>query len=171
LATGFIREIHHPEWVVNPMLIKKKNVSWRMCVNYTNLNKACSKDPFHLPRIDQVVDSTAGCELLSFLDAYSGYHQIATEEANQHATTFITPFRTFCYVSMHFDLKNAGATYQCCMLQCFTNQVGRNAEIYVDDIIVKAKKSNDLIVGLEETFANLQRFRIKLNPKMRLRGP
>jgi hypothetical protein len=83
-----------------------------MCVDYTGLNKVCPKDPFPLPRIDQVVDSTSGCETLDFLDAYSGYHQIAMKESNQLATSFITAFRSYCYVSMPFGLKNARATYQ-----------------------------------------------------------
>ena len=74
-AQDFIKEVYHPEWLANLVLVKKKG-KWRMCVDYTSLNKACPKDPFPLPRIDQVVDSTAGCETLSFLDAYSGYHQI-----------------------------------------------------------------------------------------------
>jgi hypothetical protein len=78
-------------WVANPILVKKKNGSWRMCVDYMGLNKACPKDPFPLPRINQVVDFAAGCDLLSFLDANSGYHQIAMKEADLHATTFITP--------------------------------------------------------------------------------
>jgi hypothetical protein len=80
LVAGFIKEVHHPEWIAFPVLVKKKNGKWRICVDYTSLNKACPKDPFPLPRIDQVVDSTAGCKLLSFLDAYSGYHQIAMKE-------------------------------------------------------------------------------------------
>jgi hypothetical protein len=79
-----------------------------MCVDYKSLNKACPKDPFPLPRIDQVVDLTTGCELMSFLDAYSGYHQIPLTEVDQPTTTFITPFRCFCYVKMSFGLKNAG---------------------------------------------------------------
>lgn len=87
------------------------------------------------------------------------------KEADQHATTFITPFRTFCYVSMPFGLKNARATYQRCMLQCFTDQIGRNIEVYVDDIVVTTKRSDDFITNLEETFSNLRRFQIKLNPK------
>jgi hypothetical protein len=87
-----------------------------MCIDYTSLNKVCPKDPFTLSRIDQVVDSTARCEQLSFLNAYSGDHEIAVKEANQHATTFITPFGTFYYVSMPFGLKNVGATYKRCML-------------------------------------------------------
>jgi hypothetical protein len=82
-----------------------------MCVDYTSLNKACSKHPFPLPRIDQIVDSTAGCELLSFLDAYSGYRQIKMKESDQLATSFITLFGTYCYVTMPFGLKNTRATY------------------------------------------------------------
>ena len=74
LAAGFIREVYHPEWLANPVLVRKKNGKWRMCVDYTGLNKACPKDLFPLPRIDQIVDSTSGCETLCFLDAYSGYH-------------------------------------------------------------------------------------------------
>jgi hypothetical protein len=96
LAMGFVREVHQPVWIANPVLVKKKNGSWRMCVDYTWLNKRCPKDPFSVQRIDQVVDSTDGCEFLSFLDAYSGYHQIIMKESNQYATTFITPFSTFC---------------------------------------------------------------------------
>ncbi|KAK1663812.1 hypothetical protein QYE76_051971 [Lolium multiflorum] len=83
-----------------------------MCIDYTNLNKACPKDPFPLPRIDQVIDSTAGCELLSFLDAYSGFHQMPLKKEDQIKTAFITPHRAYCYVTMPFGLRNAGATYQ-----------------------------------------------------------
>ena len=79
-----------------------------MCIDYTNLNKACPKDPFPLPRIDQIIDSTSGCEISSFLDAYSSYHQIAIKESYQLATSFITLFGSYCYVSMPFGLKNAG---------------------------------------------------------------
>ena len=96
-----------------------------MCVDYAGLNKACPKDPLPLPCIDQVVDSTLGCETLYFLDAYSGYHQIAMKESNQLATSFITPFGSFCYVTMLFGLKNMGATYQRCMLKSFGDLIGR----------------------------------------------
>jgi hypothetical protein len=113
LAAGFIREVFHPEWLANPILVCKKNTNeWRMCVDYTNLNKHCPKDPFGLPWIDQVIDSTAGCDLLCFLDCYSGYHQIAIKEEDQEKTAFITPFGAYCYMTMSFGLKNAGATYQ-----------------------------------------------------------
>jgi hypothetical protein len=82
LAAGFIMEVLHPDWLPNPVMVEKKKDEpaivkiWRMCVDYINLNKACPKDPFPLPQIDQVIDSIAGCELLSFVDAYSGFHQI-----------------------------------------------------------------------------------------------
>ena len=95
-----------------------------MCVDHMGLNKACPKDLFPLPRIDQVVDSTSGCETLCFLDAYSGYHQIMMKESDQLAASFITPFRSFCYVTMPFGLKNAEATYQRCMLKWFRDLIG-----------------------------------------------
>ena len=98
--------------LANPVLVQKKNKEWRMCVDYTNLNKHCPKDPFGLPRIDEVIDSTAGCELLSFLDYYSGYHQISLKEEDQIKASFITPFGAYCYTTMSFELKNTEATYQ-----------------------------------------------------------
>ena len=110
-----------------------------MYVDYTGLNKACPKDPFPLPCIDQIVDSTLACETLYFLDAYSGYHQITMKESDQLMTSFITPFGSFCYVSMPFGLKNDEATYQRCMLKCFGDLIGRTVEAYVDDIMVKSK--------------------------------
>ena len=136
-----------------------------MCVDYTSLNKACPKDPFPLPRIEQVIDSTSGCETLCFLDAYSGYHQIAMGESDQLVTAFITPFGSFCYKTMPFGLKNACATYQRCMQACLADQIGRNVEAYVEDIVIKTKKAPQLVSDLEETFANLRRFNIKLNPE------
>jgi hypothetical protein len=112
LATGFIKEVYHSEWLANLVLIRKKNNEWMMCVDYTDLNKHCPKDPFGLHCIDEVVDSTASCELLSFLDCYSGYHQISLREEDQIKTSFITSFGAYCYMTMSFGLKNAGATYQ-----------------------------------------------------------
>jgi hypothetical protein len=111
----------------------------------------------------QVIGLTVGCELLSFLDAYSGYHEIPLAETDQPATTFITPFSCFCYVKMSFGLKNAGATYQRCMQFCFKGKIGHNLKVYVDNIIVKSRQSTSLIANLEETFNNLRRFNIKLN--------
>jgi hypothetical protein len=112
LAVGFIREVFHPKWLANPVLVRKKNINkWRMCVDYTDLNKHCPKDPFGLSWIDQVINSMAGCDLLCFFDCYSGYHQIAIKEEDQEKTMFITLFGTYFYTTMSFGLKNAGATY------------------------------------------------------------
>ena len=136
-----------------------------MCVDYTGLNKACPKVPYPLPRIDQIVDSTAGCETLSFLDAYSGYHQIRMKESDQLATSFITPFSMYCYVTMPFGLRNAGATYQRCMNHVFGEHIGCTVEAYVDDIVVKTRKASDLLSDLEVTFRCLKAKGVKLNPE------
>jgi hypothetical protein len=165
LEAGFIKEVFHPTWLANPILVKKKNGKWRMCVDYTSLNKACPKVPFPLPRIDQIVDSTAGCELLCFLDAYSRYHQIKMKESDQLATSFITPFEMYCYVTMSFGLRNAGATYQRCMHHVFGDHIGRTVEAYVDDIVVKTRKADDLVSDLRIAFGCLRANRVKLNPE------
>ena len=116
---GFIEEVIHTEWSANPVMVPKKDTTdLRMCFDYTALNKACPKDPFALPRIDQVIDSMTGSELLCFIDAYSGYHQIRMKESDKVKTSFITPFGTFFFVMMPFGLKNAGATYQRTMQRC-----------------------------------------------------
>jgi hypothetical protein len=165
LSAGFICEVFHSDWLANPVLVKKKNNKWRVCVDYTSLNKACPKDLFPLPCIDQVVDSTAGCETLFFLDVYSGYHQIAMCIADQLATSFITPFGTYCYQTMPFGLKNAGATFQRCMLRVFGELIGRIIEAYIDDIVVKSKKIGDLVPDLTEVFAKVRQHGVKLNPE------
>jgi hypothetical protein len=126
-----------------------------MCVDYTDLNKHCPKDPFGLPRIDQVIDSTAGYDLLCFLDRYSRYHQIAIKEEDQEKTAFITPFGAYCYTAMSFGLKNAGATYQRAIQACFKRQLNKNVEAYMDDVVVTTRNSDTLIANLEETFVSL----------------
>jgi hypothetical protein len=138
LEAGFIRPVDYPIWLANPVLVEKPDGSWRMCIDYTSLNKACPKDEYPLPRICQIVDSTASCELLSFLDAYSGYHQISLAVDDKEKTAFITPFGIFCYTKMTFGLKNGGATYQKCVHTVLESQIGRNVEAYIDDIVVKS---------------------------------
>jgi hypothetical protein len=136
-----------------------------MCVGYTGLNKAYKNDPFGLPQIDQVVDSTAGCSLLSFLDCYLGYHQIPLKVEDQIKTSFITQFGAFCYTTMPFGLKSVGATYQRGIQWSLYSQHGRNVEAYVDDVVVKAQEEEGLISNLEETFDNLRKFKMKVNPE------
>jgi hypothetical protein len=124
LKTGFIWEVDYPEWLANVVLVKKSNGKWRMCVNFTDLNKACPKDSFPFPRIDLLVDSTSGHELLSFMDAFSGYNQIYKEEADQEKTSFIIDWGLYCYKMMPFGLKNAEATYQGLVNKIFRSQIG-----------------------------------------------
>ncbi|KAL2541267.1 Ribonuclease H [Abeliophyllum distichum] len=112
LEAGFIREVEYPEWLANVVLVKKSTGKWRMCIDFTDLNKACPKDCFPLPRIDALIDATAGKKRFSFLDAFSGYHQISLAPEDAEKTSFITDFGTYCYTAMPFGLKNAGATYQ-----------------------------------------------------------
>src|SRR5664279_356650 len=98
-AANFIKEVIHIEWLANHVLVPKKNTKeLRMCIDFTGLNKACPTDPLALPRIDQVIDSTAGSKLLCFLYTYLGYHQIRMRESDQLKTSFITPFGMFCYI-------------------------------------------------------------------------
>jgi hypothetical protein len=110
-----------------------------MCINYTSLNKACHKDEYPLPRISQIIDSTSPCELLSFLDVYSGYHQISLIIDDEEKIAFITSFGIFCYIKMAFRLKNRAATYQKCIHIILEPQIVRNVEAYIDDVVVKSK--------------------------------
>jgi hypothetical protein len=137
-----------------------------MCIDYTGLNKACPKDEYPLPRIYQIINSTASCELLSFLDAYSGYHQTSIAIDDEEKTAFITPFGIFCYTKMAFGLKNGRATYQKCIHIILEPQIGRNVKAYIDDIVVKLKKRGDLLDDLKEIFNNLHKYKMMLNPKI-----
>uniref|UniRef100_A0A2N9IQC0 Uncharacterized protein n=1 Tax=Fagus sylvatica TaxID=28930 RepID=A0A2N9IQC0_FAGSY len=154
LTAGFIREVFYPDWLANVVMVKKANGKWRMCVDFTDLNKACPKDSFPLPRIDQLVDSTAGHRLLTFMDAFSGYNQIMMDESDQEKTSFITSKGLFCYRVMPFGLKNAGATYQRLMNKMFHHQIGRNMEVYVDDMLVKTKDDMKALGGFERDVRN-----------------
>lgn len=111
LKARFIREVTYPNWIANVVLVKKSNRKWRMCIDFTNLNKVCPKDSFPLPRIDTLVDSTSGHTLLSFMDMFFGYNQIWMEKGDKEKTSFITDRDTYCYEVMSFMLKNAGATH------------------------------------------------------------
>ena len=112
LQVGAIREVDYPEWLANVVLVKKANGKWRLCIDFTDVNRACPKDNFPLPQIDLIVDATAGHELLGFMDAFSGYNQISMDPDDQEKTSFVTGQGTYCYRVMPFGLKNAGATYQ-----------------------------------------------------------
>ncbi|XP_065045855.1 uncharacterized protein LOC103989797 [Musa acuminata AAA Group] len=142
LSTGFIEEVKYPRWLSNVVLVNKSNGSGRMCVDYTSLNNAYPKDCYPLPKIDQLVDATAGHARLSFMDAFSGYNQIRMTPEDQEHTAFLTDQGVYFYKVMSFVLKNAGATYQRTVNKMFAHQIGRNMEVYVDDMIVKEPSGN-----------------------------
>ena len=114
---------------------------------YTDLNKACPKDSFSLPSIDQLVDATTGHELLSFMDAYSGYNQIRMCSDDEDKMTFTTDRGLYCYKVMSFGLKNAGATYQCLVNKVFAELIGKTVEVYIDDMLVKQPLQRRLYLG------------------------
>jgi ribonuclease HI len=136
-----------------------------MCIDFTSLNKACPKDNFPLPWIDKIVDSAAGCEVMSLLDCFSGYDQIYMKEEDKASTSFITPFGTYCFIRMPEGLKNAGSTFSRLTKIVLESQVGRNIFTYVDDIVVTSKSKEDHLADLTETFANMRDARLRLNPK------
>ena len=145
-------------------MVKKANGNWRMCVDFIDLNKTCPKDSYPLPRIDTLVDSTTRHQLLSFMDAFSGYNQIRMDEFDQEKTSFVTSQGLFCYKVMPFGLKNARATYGRLMNKMFAHQIGRNIQVYVDDMLVKSLHEVDHLDDLRETFDTLRSFNMKLNP-------
>ena len=108
---GAIKEVFYLKWLANTVVVKKKSGKWRVCVDFTDLNKACPKDPFPMPKIDQLVDATVGHPQMSFLDAFQGYHQIPLALDDQETTAFVTPVGNYHYKVMPFGLKNAGSTY------------------------------------------------------------
>ena len=163
LAANFIREVYYPEWLANVVMVKKANGKWRICVDFTDLNTACLKDSFPLPRIDQLVDSTARHKLLTFMDAFSGYNQIQMAEEDQEQTAFIISQGLYYYRVMPFGLKNAGATYQRLVNQMFSKQIKRNVEVYVNDILIKSKEEKSHLDYLRETFNMLRQYSMKLN--------
>ncbi|KAL0439969.1 UNVERIFIED_CONTAM: Polyprotein P3 [Sesamum latifolium] len=116
------------------------------------------------PRIDTLIDSTSGCELMSFLDAFQGYNQIRLADEDQEKSNFVTDQGIFCYNIMPFGLKNAGATYQRLVNNMFREQIDRTMEVYIDDMLVKSKRKEDLAQDLQECFGILRHFGMKLYP-------
>ncbi|GJW53047.1 reverse transcriptase domain-containing protein [Tanacetum coccineum] len=146
-------------------MVKKHDGSWRMCVDFKDLNKACPQDGYPLPEIDWKVESLCGYPLKCFLDAYKGYHQIKMAEEDEEKTAFITSQGIFCYTKMSFGLKNARATYQRLVDKAFQKQIGRNQEVYVDDLVIKSHTEEEIIRDIAETFKTLRQINMKLNPK------
>ncbi|XP_072070191.1 transposon Ty3-I Gag-Pol polyprotein isoform X1 [Arachis hypogaea] len=164
LEASFIRELKYSTWLSNVILVKKANAKWRMCVDYSDLNKACPKNSFPLTNIDALVDAVAGYRFLNFIDAYSGYNQILMHHPDKEKMTFITPTGTYCYKVIQFGLKNAGATYQRLMSKVFKELIGKSVEVNVNDMLVKIAEPSNLVANLEFVFRLLWKHNMRLNP-------
>ncbi|GJV36006.1 reverse transcriptase domain-containing protein [Tanacetum coccineum] len=165
VESDIMREVYYHEWLSNPVMVKKHDGSWQMCVNFTDLNKACPQDCYPLPEIDWKVESLCGYPFKCFLDAYKGYHKIRMAESDEEKTAFHTSQGVYCYTKMPFGLKNAGATYQRLVDKAFDSQVGRNIEVYVDDLVIKSHTETEMLRDIDETFRTLRKINMKLNPK------
>jgi ribonuclease HI len=161
---GFIEEIKYPSWLANVVMVKKANGKWRMCVDFTDLNKACPKDPYPLPNIDRLIDGASGYKMLSFMDAYSGYNQIKMNPSDAPHTAFMTNTCNYFYNVMPFGLKNAGATYQRLMDRVFSEQIGKNLEVYIDDMVVKTAEEGEHDQDLGDILASVRKYNMRLNP-------
>ncbi|GJT41288.1 reverse transcriptase domain-containing protein [Tanacetum coccineum] len=160
-----MREVYYHDWLSHPFMVKKHDGSWRMCVDFTDLNKVCPLDCYPLPEIDWKVESLCSYPYKCFLDAYKGYHQIQMAESDEEKTAFHTNHGVYCYTKIPFGLKNAGATYQQLVDKAFDNQVGQNIEVYVDDLVIKSHTETEMLRDIDETFCTLWKINMKLNPK------
>ncbi|GJZ91308.1 reverse transcriptase domain-containing protein [Tanacetum coccineum] len=155
IDTGIIKEVHYHNWFSNPVIVKKHDDSWRMCVDFKDLNKACPKDGYPLPEIDWKVESLCGYPFKFFIDAYKGYHQIKMAKEDEEKKAFITGQGIFYYSKIPFGMKNAGATYQRLVEKAFQKQIDRNLEVYVDDLVIKSRTKQEMMRDIEETFRTL----------------
>ncbi|GJZ40414.1 reverse transcriptase domain-containing protein [Tanacetum coccineum] len=142
-----MKEVHYHDWLSNPMMVNNHDDTWRMCVDFKDLNKACPKDGYLVLKIDWKVESLCGFPFKCFLDAYKGYHQIQMAKEDEEKTAFITSQGIFCYIKMPFGLRNAGATYQRLVDKAFHKQIGRNLKVYVDDLVIKSRTEDE--IGIE----------------------
>ena len=156
LKVGFIKPMHQVEWMVNVVPIHKKDGKVRMCVDFRDLNKACSKDDFPLPHIDVLVDNTASSALMSFMDGFSRYNQIKIAHKDMTKTTFTMEWGIYCYTIMPFRLKNASATYQRIATALLHDMMHNEVEVYVDDMIVKSKDRGGHIFNLRKFFERIK---------------
>ena len=160
---GAIKEVFYPEWLANTVVVKKKSGKWRVCVDFMDLNKACLKDPFPMPKINQLVGATVGHPRMSFLNAFQGYYQIPLALDDQEKTVFVTPIGNYHYKVMPFGLKNSRSTYQRMMTRMFESLLGKNIEIYIDDMVLKSKVVSEHLGDLRVIFEILRSYKLHLN--------
>jgi hypothetical protein len=164
LATRIIAQTRHSSWCSNLVVARKKNGKIRLCIDFRNLNIACTKDNYPLPKMETLVQRVTGSGMISMLDGFSGYNQIRLKEEDRHKTTFTTPWGTFEYLRMPFGLSNVGATFQRAMDYAFRGPIVKLIEIYQDDLTVFSKDGKIHINHLKQVFERCREFGISLNP-------
>ncbi|KAH9291168.1 hypothetical protein KI387_043635, partial [Taxus chinensis] len=165
IESGIIFPVKHSSWVANLVPVRKKNGEIRLCVDFRDLNKASLKDHYPLPNMDQILRTVSGSDRLSLLDGYSGYNQILVRGEDRYKTTFTTKWGTYAYKRMPFGLSNAGATFQRAMDMAFRSLLNKCILVYLDDVTVFSKNSDEHLMHLRQTFQICRQFGISLNPK------
>ncbi|GJU40946.1 reverse transcriptase domain-containing protein [Tanacetum coccineum] len=165
IEAGILREVKYQTWVSNPMVVKKDNEKWKLRVDFTNINKACIREPHPLPAAEQKAEGLHKYRLKCFLDAYKGYHQIPIAEKDEEKTAFFTREGVFCYKRLPFGLKNAGATYQRLIDKVFSHQMGRNMEFNTDNMVIMSDSEEEMMAYITETLERLRAINLKLNLK------
>ena len=164
LKAKFIKEVSHITWLANIVMVKKANDSQRMCVDFIDLNKACAKDSYPLPNINNLLDITSSHTIQSFYDIFSRYNQILMWEEDCLKVAFIIDKGIFYYKMMPFGSKNTRATYQKMMNTMFKDQISRNLKVYINDMLIKSKSLDDYLTDLEENFIVMKNNNVKINP-------
>jgi hypothetical protein len=164
LTAGIIAQTRHSSWCSSLVVARKKNGKIKLCIDFKNLNIACTKDNYHLPNMETSLQRVTGSGMISMLDGFSGNNQIRVKEEDRHKTTFTTPWGTFEYLRMSFGLSNVGATFQRAMDYAFRGLIGKIIEIYQDDLTVFSKDGKSHIGHLKQVFERCRQFGISLNP-------
>ncbi|GJX31498.1 reverse transcriptase domain-containing protein [Tanacetum coccineum] len=152
---NILREVKYQMWVSNPVIVRKADGRWKLCVDFTDINKACPKEHHPLPTADKKVEDLYKYWLKCFLDAYKGYHHIPVAERDKEKTEFFTREGVLCYKRLPFGLKNAGATYQKLIDKASSHQLGCNMEVNADDMVIKSDSEEEMLADIKETYERL----------------
>eukprot|EP00253_Pinus_taeda_P015253 PITA_15253 len=165
LVAKIIVPLRYSKWVANLVVVRKKSGEIRLCVNFRNLNKCSKKDNYPLPKMEHLLQKVSGAKVMSFLDGFSRYNQVAVHPNDQEKTTFTTSWRTFMYSKMPFGLMNAGATFQRAMDIAFVGEKDKFVLVYLDDITIYSSSHQDHLQHLRKVFLKCRMFGISVNPK------
>ena len=170
LVAWIIAPTRHSSWCSNLVVVRKKNGSIRICIDFINLNTSCLKYNYPLPDMETLLQRVTGSRMMSMLDGFSGYNQVLVNKEDQHKTTFTTPWGTYKFLRMPFGLLNAGATFQRAVDFFFKEFIGKIIKIYQDELIIFSKEISDHISHLRQVFIRCRKYGISLNPAKSIFG-